>query len=104
MQSAMRPCAYSTILPEMCGEGWEQACSQKPPPAKVMRARRWVDDADSDQKRAEWEANWFSSAFLMPEAEFVDAARTLSDAGLARKFGVSLTCVQTRRKILGMTV
>ena len=56
---------------------------------KVMTAQRWVDDADADQWRAEWEANWFSSAFLMPEAEFVQAARTLQDAGLARRFGVS---------------
>ena len=71
-------------------------------PNTVMSARRWVDDKDSDQQRAEWEANWFSSAFLMPEAEFREAAKTLGDSGLARRFGVSLTSAQTRKKILGM--
>lgn len=71
-------------------------------PGRVMSAQRWVDDTDADQQRAEWEANWFSSAFLMPAAEFREAAGNLDDTGLARKFGVSLTCVQTRRKILGM--
>ena len=73
-------------------------------PLAVMTAQRWVDDADPDQRRAEWEANWFSSAFLMPEEEFRKAAETVADLGLARRFGVSLSCVQTRKKILGMAV
>ncbi len=39
-------------------------------PGATMLATRFLDDADPVQKRAEWEANWFSSAFLMPSAAF----------------------------------
>ncbi len=32
----------------------------------VMRATRLIDNNDDDQKRAEWEANWFAAGLLMP--------------------------------------
>ena len=73
-------------------------------PGETMRAQRWIDAADRDQQRAEWEANWFASAFLMPEAAFKSAAEGQTSPQLARTFGVSLSSAMTRKKILGMSV
>jgi Zn-dependent peptidase ImmA (M78 family) len=33
-------------------------------------ATRWVDETNENLKRAEWEANWFAAAFLMPSGAF----------------------------------
>lgn len=71
-------------------------------PNRIMTAQRWIDHADKEQQRAEWEANWFASAFLMPEASFRDASRRCSSFELAKLFGVSNSAVATRKKILGM--
>lgn len=53
---------------------------------------------------AEWEANWFAAAFLMPEKEFLEAFRVLqsSTERLAAQFKVSALAAQTRAKALGL--
>jgi Zn-dependent peptidase ImmA (M78 family) len=48
---------------------------KKMSPNAIMRATRNVDKNDPDQERAEWEANWFAAAFLMPAEEFKAAYR-----------------------------
>ncbi|WP_267424919.1 ImmA/IrrE family metallo-endopeptidase [Methylobacterium sp. GC_Met_2] len=67
-------------------------------PGKMMVATRWVDETDAIQRRAEWEANWFAAAFLMPADAFRQAA-TLCDndvSELSAKFGVSLHAAKIR--------
>jgi len=65
-----------------------------------MRATRRVDDRDVDLVRCEWEANWFASAFLMPETAFKAAYRN----GVASEtFGVTSAAVEVRAKTLGLT-
>ena len=73
---------------------------QQNPTAK-MNATRWVDESQQTLVRAEWEANWFAAAFLMPKAQFLLAlgAGTLSD--VADKFGVSEAAAGVRAKSLG---
>lgn len=44
-------------------------------PGACMVATRWVDESDKVQQRAEWEANWFAAAFLMPSEPFESAFR-----------------------------
>jgi len=66
----------------------------------AMRATRWIDDTDDQQQRAEWEANWFAAAFLMPENSFL---KTIHNHGLsytAAKFNVSLAAANVRLKSL----
>lgn len=68
-------------------------------PESGMKATRRIDDSNKDLVRCEWEANWFASAFLMPEAEFRDAY----PKGIAsEKFGVTDAAVQVRAKTLGL--
>lgn len=52
--------------------------------------------------RAEWEANWFAAAFLMPEKEFRAACHKLHNEplALAGKFLVSMEAAQVRMKTL----
>lgn len=70
-------------------------------PGSEMVATRWVDQSDDIQKRAEWEANWFAAAFVMPENEFrATSAHGLSHA--ASHFGVSLSAAQVRAQSLGI--
>jgi Zn-dependent peptidase ImmA (M78 family) len=38
-------------------------------PGVMMAATRWVDQNNQDLLRAEWEANWFAEAFLMPSRD-----------------------------------
>nr|WP_321442298.1 ImmA/IrrE family metallo-endopeptidase [uncultured Hyphomonas sp.] len=64
----------------------------------LLRATRYGSD------RAEWEANWFASAFLMPEAEFKSAARRKSIGQLAEQFGVSRQAASIRAKALSLDV
>lgn len=74
---------------------------QESHPGAIMIATRWVNDTDENQKRAEWEANWFAAAFVMPEAEF----RTVHASGVhytAAHFGVSLSAAQVRARSLGI--
>lgn len=62
-----------------------------------MRATRKVDDSDEALRRCEWEANWFASAFLMPE----DAFRVAYRQGNASEiFGVTQSAVEVRAKSL----
>ena len=63
----------------------------------VMRATRWVDPDDKDQQRAEWEANWFAAALLMPSDAFREV-RDLSEEFIAAKFNVSRKSVEIRKK------
>lgn len=68
----------------------------------VMRATRWVDEDDEGQKRAEWEANWFAAAFLMPSKA---VAKAYEEGGVPRiqsEFDVSLAAAETRAKSLGL--
>jgi hypothetical protein len=68
-------------------------------PNRGMKATRRVDESDQDLVRCEWEANWFASAFLMPNLEFVDAYKN----GIAsEKFGVTDAAVEVRAKTLGL--
>ncbi len=58
-----------------------------------------------DSERAEWEANWFAAAFLMPEAK-VNAAweRFGKNAYLcAASFLVSMDAFEVRKKSIGLT-
>ena len=59
---------------------------------------------DLTPERAEWEANWFAAALLMPAAEFEDVYQriqsTLPEADLAAHFGVSEAAAQVRMQVL----
>ena len=68
-------------------------------PGQGMKATRSVDESDSDLVRCEWEANWFASAFLMPEQEFREAYAL----GVASDtFGVTQAAVNVRARALGI--
>lgn len=70
-------------------------------PGATMVATRWVNQHDDTQKRAEWEANWFAAAFVMPSEAFrAVAADSLHRAALT--FGVSLSAAQVRARSLGI--
>ncbi|MCT4372065.1 ImmA/IrrE family metallo-endopeptidase [Yangia mangrovi] len=64
-----------------------------------MRATRWVDESERSLVRCEWEANWFASAFLMPEAEFRKAYK---EGVASETFGVTQAAVEVRAKTLGI--
>jgi Zn-dependent peptidase ImmA (M78 family) len=73
----------------------------KAKPDAVMRATRHVDNSDERQRRAEWEANWFAAAFLMPAAEFqIQYNKGVENA--QRTFKVSSAAVEARAKSLGL--
>ena len=67
-------------------------------PAGKMKANRYGSD------RAEWEANWFAAAFLMPEEDFHRSFLTTRGdfVSLAEDFGVSVLAAKTRAKALGL--
>ncbi|WP_167643227.1 ImmA/IrrE family metallo-endopeptidase [Phaeobacter sp. HF9A] len=68
-----------------------------------MRATRYVTD-DPIQKRAEWEANWFAAAFLMPAADFKEFYLN-SDGDLklvADHFNVSISAADVRARALDL--
>ncbi|MCF4129220.1 ImmA/IrrE family metallo-endopeptidase [Methylobacterium sp. SyP6R] len=71
-------------------------------PGDMMVATRWVDETDNIQRRAEWEANWFAAAFLMPADLFKCAAdRHGNDiASIASEFGVSAHAAQIRLRTI----
>lgn len=54
--------------------------------------------------RAEWEANWFAAALLMPEADFRKACEVHGDDidGVAAEFGVSRDAATVRKESLGV--
>ena len=69
-------------------------------PGEPMIATRWVDEDDPEQQRAEWEANWFGSAFLMPRDAFRDAYKSDPIDEVADSFGVSVQAAQVRAQSL----
>lgn len=73
-------------------------------PGATMVATRWVDETDAVQQRAEWEANWFAAAFLMPEADFlkVYSAKGQELMVTAAHFGVSTPAAEVRARSLGL--
>ncbi len=68
-----------------------------------MIATTWVDDDDEDQRRAEWEANWFAAAFLMPAEDFASYAKQMDLNELAMTFSVSYSAAEMRKTSLGIT-
>jgi Zn-dependent peptidase ImmA (M78 family) len=64
-----------------------------------MRATRKVDDTNEALRRCEWEANWFASAFLMPEKAFSLAYKA---GNASETFGVTQSAVEVRAKTLGL--
>ena len=74
---------------------------KKANPGHGMRATRRVDESDESLIRCEWEANWFASAFLMPETEFRE---TYSNGVAGETFGVTQAAVEVRAKTLGIDV
>ncbi|MCL2714456.1 MAG: ImmA/IrrE family metallo-endopeptidase, partial [Alphaproteobacteria bacterium] len=77
------------------------AVKRQTPNARMV-ARRWVDEDDVDQQRAEWEVNWFAAAFLMPREIFTSTFNRRSARGAAVVFAVSVQAVQLRAKSLGL--
>lgn len=73
-------------------------------PGRPMVATRWVDENDQDQKRAEWEANWFAGGFLMNGNLFrnVFLAHERNIALVALQFGVSKSAAEIRAKNLNL--
>ncbi|WIY27258.1 ImmA/IrrE family metallo-endopeptidase [Parasedimentitalea psychrophila] len=69
----------------------------------VMRATRYVDQSDQDQQRAEWEANWFAAAFLMPSDEFAEAFTEGGVHTAAQRCGVSLQAAKIRAENLNIS-
>ncbi|PYE88061.1 ImmA/IrrE family metallo-endopeptidase [Phyllobacterium leguminum] len=77
---------------------------QKEKPNAIMRATRWVDDKNPDQQRAEWEANWFAAAFLMPSNEFKELYLAKGAEEAQKEFGVSAKAIEIRAKSLNLTL
>jgi len=73
-------------------------------PNVAMVATRWVDETDTTQQRAEWEANWFAAAFLMSSqpfrSEFTRQSGNLR--AVAARFCVSVPAAEVRAKNLGL--
>lgn len=78
---------------------------QKTHPGDGMYATRWVDESNPDLIRAEWEANWFAAAFLMPEVIFRSVFRSLNGSLelTSVQFGVSIMAATIRAKTLNLT-
>lgn len=74
------------------------------PGITTMVATRWVDENDSVQQRAEWEANWFAAAFLMPASDFRASFKRYGGnlTAVASMFAVSIQAAEVRRKNLGL--
>lgn len=71
-------------------------------PGCRMVATRKVDANDKAQQRAEWEANWFAAAFLMPAAQFRAYHAAHGTVVTATKFGVSQSAAEVRVSTLGL--
>ncbi|WP_311924815.1 ImmA/IrrE family metallo-endopeptidase [Microvirga sp. 3-52] len=70
-------------------------------PDQTMVATRWVNDTDEEQRRAEWEANWFAAAFLMPAKAFEREFRLRGDLKhVASFFRVSTQAAEVRARSL----
>ena len=75
---------------------WQIQVKKKP--AFKLRASRYGSD------RAEWEANWFASAFLMSGAEFKKLSDSYTLGQLSRHFRVSRKAAEIRAKALNIDV
>lgn len=75
---------------------------KKQNPNTVMRAFRYQKNGDEQHKRAEWEANWFAAAFLMPEKEFRAVFEEMGEATCGLRFGVGALAVKARAQALGL--
>jgi len=71
-------------------------------PHSVMRAARYCRGGDAASKLAEWEANWFAMAFLMPAEEFKALFEEAGKATCGLRFGVSGLAVRARAQSLGL--
>jgi len=78
--------------------------TQQDQPGVPMVATRWVDQTNAEQQRAEWEANWFAAAFLMPSALFRQAyiQSGKSVQSVASQFGVSRKAAEVRVSTLSL--
>jgi len=68
----------------------------------VMEAARSGDSSD----RAEWEANWFAGAFLMPRSAFTEV-HSCYDGNvdlIAAHFQVSRRAAEVRAEVLGLVI
>ena len=72
-------------------------------PGVPMCATRWVDESNADLVRAEWEANWFAAAFLMPSDEFIARYQSGGLSPAALRFKVSVPAAKIRAKSLGLS-
>ena len=71
----------------------------------VLHSRFGVEPlkvAREGNDRAEWEANWFAAALLMPQEEFTAMAKNLDLPELAYHFDVSTQSAQIRMESLGL--
>ena len=76
---------------------WQVQIKEKPD--FKLRASRYGSD------RAEWEANWFASAFLLPEGKFREVIAEGQTIGqVSRYFNVSKQAASIRAKALGINV
>ncbi|WP_349934668.1 ImmA/IrrE family metallo-endopeptidase [Acetobacter sp. A11-2] len=69
----------------------------------IMRATRYVDERSPQQQRAEWEANWFAAALLMP-ADIFKAEMLFGFSHLKARFQVSGAAINARAKSLGVNL
>lgn len=69
-------------------------------PGYSMVATRKINPADHEQQRAEWEANWFAAAFLMPAQAFSECYTEQGIVTTAAKFGVSQRAAEVRASTL----
>lgn len=71
-------------------------------PGCPMVATRKIEPGDQTQQRAEWEANWFAAAFLMPAQSFREYYAKHGTVRTTAKFGVSQSAAEVRAKTLGL--
>lgn len=74
-------------------------CKKRNPRA-LMRAPRYQAQAAAPLCRADWEANWFALAFLMPAEEFRALFEEAGKATCGLRFGVSGLVVRARAQSL----
>lgn len=71
-------------------------------PGVAMVATRKIRPDEADQQRAEWEANWFAAAFLMPEQPFRLFYEERDIVATAQHFRVSQRAAEVRASTLGI--
>lgn len=73
-------------------------------PSASMYATRYVDEKNEEAMRAEWEANWFAAALLMPATKFAEVYKINGDdlTKTADFFKVSSAAASVRANSLGL--